>query len=246
MRQEEKRMAAENTSNRRKSRFILFTVLILPTLVYVYFALGVPKASRAPFFGPRHAIQVTDKNGNPKTDTAYFTIPVFSAHTATGESFSSESLGRRLYIAIFMPEDSAGPFLKLLAQSLNWKKDEYKYGRFLFICKGDSAGNPPSPAPDFAADLKLGKDTGWTVYVSPQQYDSLNRQNYFVADPSRKKDPWMTYNDAVIIDAKGRIRGYYNIRQGDLLKRMKEDLTFIFQRDEGVETIESTTIKKGK
>ena len=229
-----------------KTKLTLFTVLLLPTLVYVYFALGVPKAFRAPFFGPRHTIEVKDKNGNPKIDTAYFTIPEFQCKTVGGTMFSSTSLNKHLYIAVFVDPDSAATIMKLLAQDILWNRSKYANARFAFFYPGDSLGNPPVKAPDFAADLKLGTDTAWTLFLSPATFDSLNSNYYFVPDPSRKKDPWNGKRDAVLIDRKGRIRGYYNIRMGDQLKKMKEDVNFIHFRDEAAETIESTSIKKGE
>lgn len=229
-----------------KTKLTLFTVLLLPTLVYVYFALGVPKAFRAPFFGPRHTIQVKDKNGNPKTDTAYYTIPVFQGKSSGNAAFSSEVLKGHLYIAIFVDPDSAAGLLKLLAQDVIWNKSKFNNARFVFFYPGDSLGNAPAQAPDYAAEMKLGADTAWMLFVPPATFDTLNSKHYFVPDPLRKKDPWFGKRDAVMIDYKGRIRGYYNIREGDQLKRLKEDINFIHFRDQAAETIESTTIKKGK
>lgn len=231
---------------RMKSRLILFTVLLLPTLIYVYFALGVPKGVRAPFFGPRHAIQVTDKNGNPKTDTAYYRIPEFECTTTGGASFKSKSLDGHLYVAVFVHPDSMASLLPLLAEDIRLNRYKYNEARFVFFFPGDSAGNPPATAPDFATELKLGKDTAWTLFVTPTAFDSLHDLHYFVPDPSRKKDPWQTRSDAVLIDHKSHIRGYYNLHFADELKKLKEDVPYIHFGDEAVQTIEETTIDKKK
>lgn len=229
-----------------KSKLILVTVLLLPTLIYIYFALGVPKAVRAPFFGPRHAIEVTDKNGNPKTDTAWYTIPAFHGLLKNGAAFNSNKLAGHLYLAIFLHPDSVNSVLPLLAQDVTWNKSKYGNAVFVFFFPGDSAGNPQADAPDFAKDLKLGTDTGMTIFVPPVTFDTLRDKHYFVPDPSRKKDPWVGKSDAVLIDWKGRIRGYYNIHYGDQLKKMREDVQYIYSRDEAAETLEQTTIEKKK
>lgn len=227
-----------------KSKLIVLTVLILPTLIYIYFALGVPKGVRAPFFGPRHAIQVKDKNGNPKTDTAYYRIPEFNCKTTGGADFNSSSLAGHLYLAIFVHPDSLASLLPLFAEDVRLNRDKYEDARFIFFFPGDSAGNPPANAPDFGKDLRLGGDTARTLFVSPAAFDSLHDKHYFVPDPSRKKDPWQTRSAAVLIDHKGRIRGYYNLHYADELKKMKEDVPYIHFRDEAAETIEETTIEK--
>src|SRR3954469_6166303 len=145
-----------------KKRLTLFSILLLPPIIYIYFALGVPKTFRAPFFGPRHAIQVTDKNGNPKTDTAYYAIAPFEFKTKDGGNFKSASLDGRLYLALFMDPDSIKKTFSILAEDILTNRSTYNYSRFVFFCPGDSLGNPPKDAPDFAKDLKLGTDSVFT------------------------------------------------------------------------------------
>lgn len=226
-----------------KSRLILLTVLILPTLIYIYFALGVPKAFRAPFFGPRHAIQITDKNGNPKTDTAYFQITPFKCRTVANAEFDSHQLDGTLYTAVFADPDSIESVIHYLAEDLHMNREKYLYARFAFFCPVDSN---TKKLPDFAGDLKLGKDTAFMLYMDRTMFDSLHDKYYFTPDPARKKDPWSSKYDVVLIDRKSRIRGYYNIRSASELKKLREDIPFIFQRDEAAETIESSTITQDR
>jgi hypothetical protein len=65
-----------------------------------------------------------------------------------------------------------------------------------------------------------------------------------VNDPARKKDPWQTTTDAVLIDRLGRIRGYYNIRYAADVRKMKEDVKHVLVRDEGVQTLEESTVEQ--
>ncbi|CAN5169951.1 hypothetical protein BH09BAC5_BH09BAC5_19740 [soil metagenome] len=229
-----------------KQRLTLFTVLLLPVLIYIYFALGVPKAFRAPFFGPRHEIQVTDKYGNPKTDTAFYSIPPFKFATTSGREFDSHSLDGNLYLAIFVDPDSMATLLPIFAEDLKLNRMSYNYARFVFFYPGDSIGNALPNAPDFASEMHLGTDTAFTVFVTPAQFDSLHNKEYFIADPTRKKDPWQTWSDAVLIDHKGRIRGYYNIRYAAELKKMKEDVRYIKFRDEAAETLDNSKVEQKK
>ncbi|HEU4716188.1 MAG TPA: hypothetical protein VFU15_00055, partial [Bacteroidia bacterium] len=217
-----------------------------PTLIYIYFALGVPKAHRAPFFGPRHAFVHKDKNGNDVTDTAYFSIPAFACKTVNNIPFQSATLDHHMYVALFVRPDSIDALLPVLAQDVRLNRSDYKYARFAFFYPGDSAGNAPASAPDFASDLKLGVDTAFTLFVSRAAFDSLHDNAYFVKDASRKNDPWKTYSDAVIVDYRGRIRGYYDIRSASELKKLKEDVNFIYFRDESAETIENSTIEQNR
>lgn len=228
-----------------KTKITLFAILLLPSLIYIYFALGVPKAFRAPFFGPRHTVEITDHNGNPKTDTAYYTIPEYKTKTVAGTDFDSKSLGGQLYIAIFVREDSMGKVLPILAEDIKTNRSTYKYARYVFLYEGKADTTAAVGGPDFASDLKLGRDTAITLYLPPAQFAKMH-DAYFIADPDRKKDPWATWSDAVLIDYKGRVRGYYNIRFAAEVKKMKEDIQFINFRDKAAETIEQSTIEKKK
>jgi protein SCO1/2 len=229
-----------------KKRLTLFSILLLPPIIYIYFALGVPKTIRAPFFGPRHAIEVKDKNGNPKTDTAYYSIPPFQFKTINGGTFDSKSLDGHLYLALFVDPDSMKSKLSILAEDILTNKLTFNYSRFVFFYPGDSLGNPTKDSPDFARDLKLGTDTAITIYVTPSAFDSLRNKEYFIPDANRKKNPWITKGDAVLIDHKGRIRGYYDIRYAAEVKKMKEDVRFIMFRDEAAETIDNSTVEQKK
>ncbi len=228
-----------------KKRLALFAVLFLPILIYIYFALGVPKAFRAPFFGPRQAIQVKDKNGNPKTDTLWYSVPPFKLNSYGNHTFDSRSLNGNLYVALFVHPDSLQKTMAIFAEDIKLNRMSYNYARFVFFYPGDSIGNPLPGAPDFAADMRLGADTAFTVFPVAAAFDSLHT-HYFIPDPSRKKDPWATWSDAVLIDHKGRIRGYYNIRYAAELKKMKEDIRFIKFRDEASQTLDDSKVEQKK
>lgn len=229
-----------------KKRLALFSVLFLPILIYIYFALGVPKAFRAPFFGPRHTVQVKDKNGNPKTDTVWYSIPPFQFSTTGNHTFDSHTLDGNLYIALFIHPDSLKKTLPIFAEDIKLNRMSYNYARFIFFYPGDSLGNQIAGSPDFASEMKLGADTAFTVFLSPSAFDSLHDTQYFIPDPTRKKDPWATWSDAVLLDHKGRIRGYYNVRYAAELKKMKEDVRFIKFRDEAAQTLDDSKVEQKK
>ena len=228
-----------------KKALLLFAILLLPTLVYIFFSLGVPKVSRAPFYGPRHAVNVTDKNGSPAIDTAYSIIPHFLCKTNDAALFDSRSLDGQLYVAVFVDPDSLKTLFPILAEDIRLNRQDYQYARFVFFMPGDSAGNIFTPA-DIGKDLGVGRDTAYTLFLPRTMFDTLRNNHYFIADPFRKKDPWHSKSDAVLIDRVGRIRGYYNIRFADQLKKMKEDIPYIRFHDEASKTIENSTVKQQK
>lgn len=219
-----------------KKGLVLTAILFFPAFIYVYFALGIPKVTRTSIYGPKTVVG---------KDTAYYTIPPFTGLTTGGISFSSKAkLDGALYVAFFVPSDSIKTMLPILAEDMLTKKNTYAYGRYVFFMTTDTAGNVPVDAPDMASELKLGVDTAFTVFLRPAAFDSIRLSQYFIHDPAAKNDPWQTTTDAVLVDRLGRIRGYYNIRYAADVKRMKEDINHVRLRDEGVQTIEETTVKQ--
>src|ERR1044072_3326172 len=98
-----------------KKTITLIAVLFFPALVYVYFALGIPKVMKAPIYGPRSTIETTDAvTGEKKTDTVYSTIPAFRCLTSGGLLFDSKKLDGRSYVAVFVPGDRPATLLHLL------------------------------------------------------------------------------------------------------------------------------------
>jgi len=229
-----------------KKTVILLAVLFLPALIYLYFAMGIPKVIRAPIFGPRHAVQVVDpKTGDQITDTVYHTIPAFRGMTTGGLVFSStDRLDGRSYVAVFLDKDSIQSMLTILSDDIKMNHNSYGYARFVFFMVGDSLGNLPADALDVGHDLRLGADSAFTVFLTQQAFDTLRAQHYYVPDPKRTKDPWQTITDAVLIDRLGRIRGYYNIRYAADIKKMKEDVNHILFRDEAVQTLEESKVEQ--
>jgi hypothetical protein len=228
-----------------KKILTLSAILFLPAFIYIYFALGIPKVRRAPIYGPREAVQVTDAEGKTTTDTSYYTIPAFSCLTTGGLSFSSKAtLDGRSYVAIFLPPDSIKTLLGMLAEDLQTNKKSYGYARFVFFLTTDSSGHVATDAPDVGKDLGIGVDSAFNVYMTPEVFDSVRLQHYFIHDPAHPKDPWQTTTDAVLIDRLGRIRGYYNIRFAADIKKMKEDVNHILLRDEGVQTLEESKVEQ--
>lgn len=225
-----------------KKGLILSAVLFLPVTIYLIFSLGVPKVKPAPVFGPREAVEVTRENGRKKIDTLYYHIPAFNCTTVEGRLFSSQKLGEKLYVACFVQRDSIGSLFGLLVQDLKLNKSKWAQARFLFFQQGDSLGQPPPGGSSLATDIPF--DSVQTVFLSPTAFDTLRDKHYFIPTPGLKKQPWQSTSDLVLIDGKGRIRGYYSSRSAAQLKLLKEDVPHVLFHDEALETLEQSTIKQ--
>ncbi|MGL4597414.1 MAG: hypothetical protein ACRCYO_07800 [Bacteroidia bacterium] len=224
-----------------KKALVLLTILLLPSLIYLFFALGTPRVKRAPFFGPREAVTTTDSLGNTKTDTSYFTIPAFRLQTTEGRVFDSQRLNGKLYIACFANVDTIRRKFIEFARDYKINRSSYALSRFVFFYPTDSVD---ATTLDVGKELGIGADTAYMVYAPQHVIDSLRDNFYFVKDPARKTDPWFSKTDFILVDRRNRIRGYYDPRLVIRLKEMKEDMGHITFRDEGVETVKGMEVEQ--
>jgi hypothetical protein len=224
-----------------KKALVLLTILLLPSLIYLFFAFGTPRVKRAPFFGPREAVTTTDSLGSSKTDTSYYTISAFRLQTTEGRNFDSQRLNGKLYVACFADVDTIRRKFIEFARDYKINHASYDLARFVFFYPTDSVD---ASTIDIGKELGIGVDTAFMVYAPQQVIDSLRDNFYFVKTPTLKNDPWFSKADFVLVDRQGRIRGYYDPRLVIRLKEMKEDMGHITFRDEGAEMVKGMEVEQ--
>lgn len=225
-----------------KKGLILIAVLFLPVTIYLIFSLGVPKVMPAPVFGPRTPVLVKTKTGGVKTDTSYYHLPAFSFTTAEGRLLSGSDLKENLYVAAFVEPDSVSKLFTFLLQDLKLNTGKWGKVRFVLFERGDSLGRPPAVKTELVNAFP--KNVAQIAYLTPETFDTLRNNHFFVTTPGLQKQPWFNYSDFVLIDREGRIRGYYNMRLASTLKPMREDISHVTFHDEAVKTLEQQNIEQ--
>lgn len=225
-----------------KKGLILIAVLFLPVTIYLIFSLGVPKVMPAPVFGPRTPILVKTKTGGVKTDTSYYHLPAFTATTVEGRLISDTDLKGKLYVAGFIEPDSIAQLFPLIIQEFRLNSGKWRASRFVFFERGDSLGQAPAQPSDLTKQFP--DSAAKLAYLSPTTFDTLCNNHFFIETPGLKKQPWFNKSDFVLIDGKGRIRGYYNIRSASEIKRLREDINHVLFHDEALQTLEQQNIEQ--
>lgn len=229
-----------------KSRLLLFAILVFPTALYVFLSYGVERYKPAAIYGPRKPIEVTQKDGTKKTDTAYFTIPAFDAKRSDGGDFHLSQLNGRMYVAEFLDPDSASNGWNVGAMINFYKIHRTEFGgiSFLFFWPVDSAATGRK-APDMAKEFQLPNDSVTVLEMPRARYDSLRTATYFIDDPARTKEPYtQKMYDMVLVDKQQRIRGYYNGRMVVKSKELKEDILHVRIHDEAHTTSDNMKIEQ--
>lgn len=84
----------------KKQHLILFSIILLPSLIYIFLTTGKHNFTHLPFYGTRQAITKTvgDKQ---VTDTIYHTIPPFKFVNQNGDTITDKNYSDCIYVADF-------------------------------------------------------------------------------------------------------------------------------------------------
>lgn len=223
---------------KRKALFVLL-ILLLPSLIYVFFAISKANFRKLPYHGP-HKVRDTLINGTLQKDTVFYTIPQFYT-SFDKQSPAVQWLSDSIYIALFVDEwnDESLEQLKGLAEYAVRKKEDLEYMNFIFFTVSDSTQHNLSWLGD---SLKLDKGASATMAFSKGKYDTLKTYYFVPVDGHEFRHTKL----AVLIDSKGRIRGYYDTGTITGMRTLKEDFQHLRLRDELTEHRENFKIEQGQ
>jgi hypothetical protein len=214
---------------KRKALFV-FAILLLPSLIYIFFALSKANFRKLPYHGPK-AVRDTVINGKSQRDTVYYTIPPYPLTISGRHGSSTELLRDSIYIALFIDEwnSEAADQLKGLAEYAVRKKEDLRYMHFIFFTPIDTSGRARGFS--YGDSLKLDKGAGTTVQVRQSLYDSLKTLYFVPVNGMIFKHTKL----GVLVDRRGRIRGYHDAGSVMGMRTLKEDFQHLRLRDEAEE-----------
>lgn len=79
---------------------ILVSILLLPSLLYLFLQTGNNNFKKLPIYGPKKAVNASI-DGEDKVDTLYHKIPPFSLTNQYGETITQEDVKGKIYVADF-------------------------------------------------------------------------------------------------------------------------------------------------
>ena len=222
---------------KRKALFVL-VILLLPSLLYVFFAISKANFRKLPYHGPK-TVRDTVINGKVQKDSLYYTIPAFPLTINGKQGLSTDLLRDSIYIAIFIDKWNADAIgqLQSLAEYAVRKKEDIAYMHFMFFTPADSADNNLRSLGD---SLKLDKGAGTTLQFSRGMYDTLKTWYFVPVNGLEFRHTKL----AVLVDGKGRIRGYHDTGSVTGMRTLKEDVQHLRLRDEVEEHRENFKIEQ--
>ncbi len=193
--------------NKTQKVVILFSILLLPSLVYLFFNTGVNNFKTLPIIGPK----ILEEGST--TDTIYHTIPPFEFINQNNELVSSEFYKGKIYVADFFFATCPTICPKMAVHMRELQKHFYDVKDFKLL---SITVNPEHDTPEVLNDYAKqvhAMDSVWNFLSGDK--DKIYQLAYegFLANAGQDDlapGGYLHSSNLYLIDTKGRIRGIFD------------------------------------
>lgn len=210
-------LPTDNLSRPEKNRKLLkiaviFTILLFPTVVYMFFSTGRHNIISLPYFGEKEPV-TTMVNGEEKTDTLYHKIPGFSFVNQLGDTVTRDDFEGKIYVADFFFATCPGICPKMSAQMLR-VQNRFKNNPDVLLLS-----HTVNPEQDTVEALKayaemVHADHGKWHFVTGSKEDIYRQALYgYLVNASEDvlaPGGFLHSEMFVLVDKQGHIRGFYD------------------------------------
>lgn len=214
--------SVETTKKFRYTKVILLVVILLfPSVLYLILSTGKHNVARLQVYGPREA--VAGKEG----DTLYHTLPAFEFVNHYGNKIGSNDVKDKIIVAdfFFTTCQTICPKMSTNMSGVQEKVQEMK-DVVLLSFTVDPETDTVETLRDYAQ--KMGAKEGRWHFLTgdkKQLYD-LARNGFFITamEGDGGPDDFIHSEKLVLLDKKGRIRGYYDGTDNKEIKRLTDEI----------------------
>lgn len=184
---------------------ILVSILLLPSLLYLFLHSGENNFRRLPYYGPK----TVDENG----DTLYHSIPDFSLFNQNGQKIQLKDLKGNIVVADFFFATCPTICPKMATHMLEVQKHFYDRNDFALVSYTVNPEHDTVEVLRAYADKVHARDSVWNFLTGPkEEIYNLAFKGYFVnALPDEIAPGGFLHSQLLILlDKQGHIRGYFD------------------------------------
>ncbi|MDQ2825108.1 MAG: SCO family protein [Verrucomicrobiota bacterium] len=166
-----------------------------------------------------------------RTVQSYGTVPPFQLINQNGESFSSDRLVGKIWIADFIFTTCPGPCPMISTRMSELQKPLEKSDVHLVSFSVDPEKDTPEVLRGYAEKLHA-QPTRWDFLTGPKRaiYDlSKNGFNLAASDGSEVAGVPVHSTRMVLVDRHGKIRGYYDALEPDAVTKLLADTSHVLR-----------------
>jgi len=202
-----------------KNKFVLFAVLVVPSVLYLILTTGKHNIKPLPYFGFKTPTTKT-VDGKIISDTLYHAIPEFSFIDQTGKKFGSADLENKIYVAnfFFTQCPTICKEMQSLMKIINERTQDFEDVRLVSFTVDPDNDTPE--ALSAYADRLSAKPEKWH-FLTGQKADIYTLANSYLLNASEDinaEGGFLHSEMVVLIDRENHIRGIY---EGTDIKDMK-------------------------
>jgi len=184
---------------------VLFSILLLPSLFYLFLYTGVNNFKPLPYFGPK----TIDQNG----DTVYHTIPDFELVNHLGEKVNRKDYSGNIYVADFFFATCPTICPKMATHMLELQNHFYDRKDFKLLSHTVNPEHDSVPVLYEYSREVHAIDSVWN-FVTGEREDiyQLAYEGYFANAMEDDLAPggFLHSSNLFLIDKQGRIRGVFD------------------------------------
>ncbi|MCP4521252.1 MAG: SCO family protein [Cytophagales bacterium] len=221
-------------SNKANKAGILLFLLVVPVFVFLFLRFLTTAYFDVKKYYPIGTETVT-RGGREVVDTLYHTIRPFSLTNQLGETFSSETLEGKLYVANFIFTRCETICPKMTSQ-LTRIQELYKNNSQMKIVSisVDPTHDTPEVLKEYAESYRVMNDK-WFFLTGEKEkiYDiAFTDLKIDTLEQSNASSELIRSNKLVLIDWFGRIRGYYDGTDQKDVNRLQKEMQILLEQTE--------------
>lgn len=195
--------------NKRKIQkvVILFSILLLPSLLYLLLNTGVNQFKRLPHYGPKTTAEGSEK------DTIYHSIPDFKFVNQNGDTITQEDYEGKIYVADFFFATCPTICPKMAVHMLQLQKHFHDRKDFKLLSHTVNPEQDTVEALRAYADKVHAIDSVWNFVTGDREkiYE-IAFKGYFANAMEDDLAPggFLHSSNLFLIDREGHIRGIFD------------------------------------
>lgn len=209
--------------------WIVVIIILLPALIWVLLDVSLINSRKLNYFGPKQLAS----NGK---DTIYYSLGTIQFYNDKLQPVIIDTNDYKVFLCVFLKPEYLNEKFRI-AQWLNtvhFEPDKLKHIPTLLIYPVKS--NEPI---FFIKDsLKINLPNVQNFFLPDSVFHKINMKFF------SQKPYYVDYSFAVLVDKKRNIRGYYDWRFADEVKRSIQEFNHLILKEGYKETLEKNKIEK--
>lgn len=213
-----------------KKAFILFFVLLFPSVLYIVLTTGKHNFIHLPYYGPKEAIE-TLAEGKKSVDTLYHSIPPFRFTNQDGKLISEQTFNNKFYVANFFFATCKSICPKMNSQMLR-VQERFKDQKDLYFLS--HTVNPKMDSVEalaaYAQMIHANTENWFFVTGDKKAIYDIAASGYLIAAAEDiNADGGFLHSELlVLVDRKKRIRGYYDGTSVVEVDKLIDDIKLLY------------------